>query len=332
MSRGRQTEGKLRLDSLEVVLKGGKGGPALMAGDAAASELIKRVSLPKEDDDRMPPEGDGLTPEQINLLKEWINDGAKWPEGLVIAPEKSAATVSAVPVRKGPPPPPLPELPKDFAPGAGEAAAIATIAKSGVEVRPLAQNIPWREANFRLAGTNITDEVLVPLRDITSLVELNLGTTRVTDAGLAVIAGLGHLQNLQAPLTALTDAGLAHIKGLTNLVTLNLYGTQVSDAGLAHLTGLKHLRALYVWQTQVTPEGATHLQEALPGLYVNTGAELLVMAAAESTEKPAEATEERSSRELGRRFHPGRSSRGRHPGGDVRIHPPPSTWSSPSPP
>lgn len=283
-------KGKLRLDSLEAALKGGKGGAAVKAGAAADSELFKRVSLPKEDDDRMPSEGDPLTPEQIAILKDWINDGAKWPEGLVITVAPSAAAPVAVLVHKGPPPPPLPELPADFKPGAAEADAIATIAKSGVDVRPLAQNIPWREANFRLAGTNITDAVIAPLKNVSSLVELNLGTTRVTDAGLAAIAGLGYLQNLQMPLTSVGDAGLAQVKGLSNLVTLNLYGTQVTDAGLAQLTGLKHLRAVYLWQTPVTPEGATRLREAMPGIYVNTGAELLAMAV---TNAPAAKTEEK---------------------------------------
>lgn len=270
-------KGKLRLDTLEAALKGGKDGPALKAGDASGSPIFQRVSLPKDHDDRMPPEGDPLTAEQVQLLKDWIADGAKWPEGVVVSPPKSASQAAA-PVRKGPPPPPLPELPKDFKPSAAETAAMATIAKSGVEVRPLAQNVPWREANFRLAGTNVTDDTIAPLKEVTSLVELNLGTTRVTDAGLVAIATLGYLQNLQAPLTSLTDAGLAHVKGLSNLVTLNLYGTQVTDEGLQQLTGLKHLRSLYVWQTKVTPEGAARLKDTLPGLYVNTGAELLAMA------------------------------------------------------
>ena len=283
-------KGKLRLDTLELTLKGGKAGPGLKAGDAAESELFKRVSLPKDNDDRMPSEGEPLTAEQIAILKDWINDGAKWPDGVVITAPKSEAAAAAAPVRKGPPPPPLPELPKDFKPGSAEEAAIATIAKVGVDVRPLAQNIPWREANFRLAGSNVTDAVIAPLKDVTSLVELNLGTTRVTDAGLAAIASLGYLQNLQAPLTSVSDAGLAHVKGLSNLVTLNLYGTQVTDAGLEQLTGLKHLRALYVWQSKVTPEGAARLKESLPGLYVNTGAELLAMA---TNAAPAEKKDEK---------------------------------------
>ncbi len=282
-------KGKLRLDTVEAALKGGNDGPSYQAGDAANSVLIQRVSLPADHDDRMPPEGDPLSEAQITVLKEWIASGANWPEGVIIAP--SAAPEPAAPrpvVKAGPPPPPLPELPKDFQPGPNEAAAIAELAQSGLEVRSVAQNVPWHEANFRLAGTNVTDASLAPLKNLPSLIELNLGNTRVTDAGLAALVGLGYLQNLQAPLTTISDAGLAQLKGLSNLVTLNLYGTQVTDAGLEHLTGLKHLRAVYLWQTQVTPEGATKLRETLPGLYVNTGAELAVLA----TNTPPAAKEE----------------------------------------
>lgn len=206
-------KGKLRLDTLELTLKEARPARDSRRGDAAESELFKRVSLPKDNDDRMPSEGEPLTAEQITILKDWINDGAKWPDGVVITAPKSEAAAAAAPVRKGPPPPPLPELPKDFKPGSAEAAAIATIAKAGVDVRPLAQNIPWREANFRLAGSNVTDAVIAPLKDVTSLVELNLGTTRVTDAGLAAIASLG-MENLQAPLTSVSTVEvLAHVKG-----------------------------------------------------------------------------------------------------------------------
>ncbi len=272
-------KGKLRLDSKDAAFKGGKSGdPSFKAGDVKASPAITRVLLPKSDDDHMPPEGEPLTEAQIKTLKDWVTEGANWPDGLVIAPAKAAAPVAA-PVSNIPakPVPPLPELPKDFKPAAGEAAALATLAKSGAEARAIAQGVPWKEINLRLLGTNVTDKTIEPLKDITSLVEVRLGTTKVTDAGLAVLKGLSQLQTLGLELTSVGDAGLAHLKGLENLVYLNLYGTQVTDAGLEALRGLKHLRNLYLWQSKVTPDGVKKLQEALPGLKINTGAELVVV-------------------------------------------------------
>ncbi len=53
------------------------GKPAIVRGDASASELIKRVH---EDDPelRMPYEKPKLSDEEIDLLTRWINQGAKW--------------------------------------------------------------------------------------------------------------------------------------------------------------------------------------------------------------------------------------------------------------
>src|SRR6185503_13574601 len=72
-------KGKLRLDSKELGLKGGKEGTAIVPGDAAKSELFRRITLPPGHDDIMPNEGDPLTKAQIDLIREWINQGATWP-------------------------------------------------------------------------------------------------------------------------------------------------------------------------------------------------------------------------------------------------------------
>jgi len=44
-----QTKGGLRLDSLEQLLKGGDGGPALVVGNGKSSPLVVRMKLPSED-------------------------------------------------------------------------------------------------------------------------------------------------------------------------------------------------------------------------------------------------------------------------------------------
>ncbi len=286
---------KLRLDTKADFFKGGKSGLIVKPGDAAESEFHKRIVLPKGDDDRMPPEGESLTAEQVETVKKWINEGANWPDGATVVaeppPAAAAPDVAAVPTAPAKPRVPAPDRPKDFKAAPAEADALALLAKNGIDARLVAPSVPWREVNLRLLGTNITDQLIAPLKDVTSLIEVRLGTTRVTDAGLATLAGLPHLEVLGLELTAVTDAGIAHLKGLGNLTSLNLYGTSVTDAALDHLTGLKHLRNLYLWQSKVTPEGVKKLQTALPGLDINTGAELVV-AAKSATNAPAAKPEE----------------------------------------
>jgi uncharacterized membrane protein/mono/diheme cytochrome c family protein len=70
-------KGKLRLDSFESLLEGGDAGPTIQAGRAAESELMKRLLLPPDHDDHMPPEGKPQpTADEIALLKWWIDAGA----------------------------------------------------------------------------------------------------------------------------------------------------------------------------------------------------------------------------------------------------------------
>src|SRR6185503_244901 len=67
----------LRLDAGALIHKGGKHGPVIERGPATNSELIKRVTASNEDD-RMPPEGKPLSVEQVELLKNWIDAGARY--------------------------------------------------------------------------------------------------------------------------------------------------------------------------------------------------------------------------------------------------------------
>ena len=71
-------QGGLRLDFAEYAFKGGKSGfPAISPGDLEESEILHRV-VSTDMDDRMPPKGDPLKPEQIKLLRQWVSSGAQY--------------------------------------------------------------------------------------------------------------------------------------------------------------------------------------------------------------------------------------------------------------
>jgi uncharacterized membrane protein len=75
---GKSPEGGLLLDSREAAIKGGKSGrPAIVPGDAAASELISLVKG-RDASRMMPPKGGSLEPGQVAVLEKWIASGAKW--------------------------------------------------------------------------------------------------------------------------------------------------------------------------------------------------------------------------------------------------------------
>jgi hypothetical protein len=69
----------LRLDQRPDATADRDGHRAIVPGEAANSELIRRV-LSKDDDERMPPPDSGasLTAEEINILRRWIQSGAEY--------------------------------------------------------------------------------------------------------------------------------------------------------------------------------------------------------------------------------------------------------------
>ncbi len=269
-------KGDLRLDGKEAALKGGKDGQVIIPGQADKSDLYHRITLAAGSDDIMPSKGDPLSKTQTDLIRDWINQGAVWPEGAVAkaAPDESSPDAGFAGLAA-------------IKPTAAEPGAIAKIEAAGVAVRPIAMNVNWREANFHNQGTNVTDATIAPLKDVLTLVDLNLGGTKVSDAGLQKIEGLTNLVTLHLERTGVTDAGLARLKGFSHLEYLNLYDTPVTDQGLEQLKGLGSLKHLYVWETKVTAQGAADLQKALPNLQISRGWENEPAAQKEKEEEKA---------------------------------------------
>jgi len=81
-------KGGLRLDLRSDALQGGDDGAVLVPGKAAESLLFKKVTA-ADPAKRMPFKGEPLTPQQIDLLKRWLDAGAPWPETQAKSPPSS---------------------------------------------------------------------------------------------------------------------------------------------------------------------------------------------------------------------------------------------------
>src|SRR6266498_2938737 len=81
--RGR-TKGDLSIESRDTLLKGGESGPAIVPGKSEESRVIELVAG-LDADSVMPQKGRRLTPEQIGLLRAWIDQGASWDAGISFA-------------------------------------------------------------------------------------------------------------------------------------------------------------------------------------------------------------------------------------------------------
>ncbi len=240
----------LRLDSFSFLLKGAESGSVLKPGEVKASELFRRITLPRDDDEAMPSDGKpALSPDEIKTIELWIADGASaskvvgdFPGAPALARAKSAH---------------VPQAP-DWRPLAAEITAL----EQSLGVRLIARSIvPTDGLILRTASApgRCDDATLGKLALVAKyIVEAELARTKVTDAGLAALAGWENLRSLDLTRTAVTSRGLPGLTGLRNLEPLNLTDTAVDDSGAATLRTLPALKRLWFFGTKLTAE--------LPGL------------------------------------------------------------------
>ncbi len=75
----RRKAGSLDQTSLAAMLKGGRNGPAIVPSDPDSSLLIRRMLGHDADEEIMPPDGK-LTDKDIEIIAQWIRDGAVWAD------------------------------------------------------------------------------------------------------------------------------------------------------------------------------------------------------------------------------------------------------------
>jgi formylglycine-generating enzyme required for sulfatase activity len=85
-------KGKYRMDTREMAFQPGDiGEPPIVPGFPEKSWVYTSTVLPAADPDLMPPVKDGgpLPKEVTDILRDWISQGAVWPEGVTLVPRKA---------------------------------------------------------------------------------------------------------------------------------------------------------------------------------------------------------------------------------------------------
>jgi mono/diheme cytochrome c family protein len=137
----RMQESGLRLDAGRLVLQGGSTGPAVVAGKSDESLLIQVVTDTSDEISGMPPEGEGepLTPEQIALLRRWIDQGAKVPSDETIADDpRRSGHWAFQPIRR----PDLPDYVADEGLSSAASRAIDVLVRARLVAEGLAPSPP----------------------------------------------------------------------------------------------------------------------------------------------------------------------------------------------
>ncbi len=268
-----KANGSLRLDTPDHIKAGGSTGMALVAGQAAASDMIRRLWLPPSHKDAMPPKSrPAMPPADASVLRWWIDQGASFEHSLADV-EMAPDVMPAIQARVGDLALDAPALVSVDA-GPLDAPALAAVQGLGLPVHRLSEHVDWLQVSARGRGPAFGDaqlEALLPVA--THVLWMDLGGTALTDTGASLLTRFPHLTRLHLDRTAITDAGLDALRGLEHLEYVNVFATTVTDAGLGVLQQLSPLRVVYLWQTETTPEGIAALRAARPTLEINTGPE-----------------------------------------------------------
>jgi formylglycine-generating enzyme required for sulfatase activity/mono/diheme cytochrome c family protein len=90
-------KGRVRLDTRELALTSGADGPTILPFDSANSTSYTTTILPEDHEDLMPPRDKGgpLPKEMTDLIRDWIDQGASWPDGVTLT-QRAQETVPGV--------------------------------------------------------------------------------------------------------------------------------------------------------------------------------------------------------------------------------------------
>ena len=80
----KKQEGKFRMDSKAETFKGTEDNPGVTPGKPDESSVYWTTVEPENSDAVMPPKKPFLEKHQTDLIKAWVEQGAKWPDGLVL--------------------------------------------------------------------------------------------------------------------------------------------------------------------------------------------------------------------------------------------------------
>lgn len=279
-------KGKLRFDDKEAIIKGGKNGKTVVAGKPEDSEMIKRLLLPVDHEDHMPPKNKAqLTKHQISVLQWWVNTGADFNKKVSDLKQSENIKPVLLAMETGivTPENEITEVPEEPV-NAGDTAVINKLAVEGVMVMTVARNSNYLSANFVTAG-NKADALVKSLQPLKKqLIALKLDQSNVSDSTLSAISDLNNLRRLQLSNTAISDEGLVKLKKLKELGSLNLVGTKVTAKGVMQIKDLKALKYLYLYKTSITASEREELKKYFPETILDFGNYSLPMLVTDTTE------------------------------------------------
>ena len=254
-------KGNLSVESLQALYKGGKTGPAIVAGKLNESELYRRITLDPDHKEFMPKDGKTpLTKSELKIIKWWIEKANAIGEkriaelkdadpikpqlasyldigGFVSQDEEEHAITQVI----------NPDIPLRI-----DTLHISQLMKKGFIVRfmlkkPVMLDITL-PAGSGLKATEFKNDILQLAGNI---IWLNLSSNDFTDGDLSFLKSLTNLEKLRLENNPLTDQVCSHLLNLKHLESVNLNRTKITGATVVTLKRNLAIKRIYTWSTVV---------------------------------------------------------------------------------
>lgn len=262
-------KGKLKLDQIQQVLKGGKNGFYHDSEKGKIALMSHRMRLPLSDKEHMPPRGKTqLTEKEIVIIEKWLSLGASPTlilKDLQLSEEVASSTLEEKNVAKTADWPSVPDL------STVSETMLAPLRNRGIVVLPLASGHPLLQINCQsIADFSDADgELFKGLEK--NIASIRLSGSKISDKSLKWISALPNLSKLYLDNTLITDDGIALLKNTAELRYLNLVGTSITEKGILALGSLPYLKSVYLYQSEVKMEDIAEIQQRLPKVYFDLG-------------------------------------------------------------
>ncbi|MEQ9097802.1 MAG: c-type cytochrome domain-containing protein [Imperialibacter sp.] len=264
-------KGKLRLDSPEEMLKGGKHGEVIVASLPEESHLIENILLPIDNDDHMPPkEKSQLSKAEMAILVEWVATGASfdktveelvWSDSLIMAYNAATSNKPATytytfqgsvqPV---------------------EASLVTRLDTLGVSIVPVSDGSNYLNVNFLHVPEQYMTEAFQLLTSINKqCVWLDLTGKALQPEHLEYLGKMQNLTKLSLKDCGLNDSLMSKLQPLSRLEYVNLVNNPVTADGIKTLQGNAGLQQLFLFQTEVQPTDTAALREIFEKALIDLG-------------------------------------------------------------
>lgn len=251
-------KGELSMKTLLDLKKGGKTGPAVVAGSIGKSELYNRITLDPEHEKYMPADGKTpLTKSEVALLEWWI-EKAMAVEGKKMSELKHSPAITAL----------ISSYLKIGSTGNADMSVNPSYPVSNPAI-PVFSNLKLLDS-LRSMGLNIRIMQHQPLMlDVTlqggkgsqiasmkpglksiagNIVWLNLSDNKLIDSDLDFLPLLINLEKLRLEKNPVTDKLIPVISRLKHLEAVNLNETAFTKAGVEQLKKMPSLKRVYEWK------------------------------------------------------------------------------------